>query len=95
MYLDQGFLKECRANQGDDSSFIKDGSTASVVLIVDSVMYVANVGDSPIMVLNKHNKVSVVSEEHGTANKHECERIIEAGARLVYQQGLRPSPFPF
>lgn len=91
---DQIFLKECRARQASSSSFAKDGSTASVVLIVDQQVYCANSGDSPIMTVNKDREITVVSEDHGTNNKAECERIVSAGARIVFQQGLTPGPFP-
>jgi len=91
---DQAFLKECRARQKGAEHFPKDGSTASVLLMVDAKMYAVNSGDSPIMILNKHAEVTVISADHGTNNKDECERIINAGARIVFQQGLRPGRFP-
>ena len=83
---EQTFLNEIALNQKDEN-IINDssGSCAIIVLIVDSKIYIANVGDSRTLFSEKNGKnYVVVTEDHKPNNKKEKERIIKNGG-LVYR----------
>ena len=73
------FLNEIALNQ-KDKNIINDrsGSCAIIVLIIDSLIYVANVGDSRALFSEKNGKSFVmVTEDHKPNNKKDKERIIK------------------
>ncbi len=63
----------------------RSGSCAIVVLIIEDMCYVANVGDSrAVMSLNSGKDVSVLSNDHKPNEDGENKRILENGGK-VYQ----------
>lgn len=62
--------------QKDSKEFPKDGSTATVCLIVGNDMYVANCGDSAAYSFSINGKVvKKLTEDHGTDNEAEAKRF--------------------
>lgn len=78
----------------------KSGSCALVVLIIDSLCYIANVGDSrAVLSCNRGSKVYSLSHDHKPDSPTERERI-EKGNGKIYQSfaksktgALIPGPF--
>lgn len=63
----------------------KSGSCALITLIVDDICYVANIGDSRMVLSkNKGRTISVITTDHKPNNEKESMRIIKNGGR-VYQ----------
>ena len=63
----------------------RSGSCAVVIIIVDTKIYIANVGDSrAVLSLNNGSQYIVVTEDHKPNNEREKNRIIESGGQ-VYQ----------
>ena len=61
------------------------GSCAVVVLIVNNMCYVANVGDSrAILSSDKSSKAIPLTRDHKPSDPREQKRIIEAGGQ-IYQ----------
>jgi protein phosphatase 2C family protein 2/3 len=86
--LKNGFLlaeKRYKTISVDESGDIIDrsGSCATIVLLVDGMCYVANLGDSrAIMSQNKGKQEVILTKDHNPMN--EKDRIIKEGGR-VYQ----------
>jgi protein phosphatase 2C family protein 2/3 len=63
----------------------RSGSCAVIIVIVDTKIYIANVGDSRgVLSLNNGNQYIVVTEDHKPSNEKEKNRIIQSGGQ-VYQ----------
>lgn len=61
-----------------------DGTTAITALICDGMLYVANVGDSRAMILDKHGKAVAMSEDHKPNRVDEKQRIERLGGRIIF-----------
>jgi serine/threonine protein phosphatase PrpC len=63
-----------------------DGSTAVVALVVDGVLYVANVGDSEGTLVKKQERLSVVpvTSVHKASDPSEQQRIQELGGKVFF-----------
>ncbi|MED6212672.1 hypothetical protein PIB30_085769, partial [Stylosanthes scabra] len=77
--------------QGTDSHFLDsekdsfrdDGSTASTAVLIDSHLYVANVGDSRT-IISKAGKAIALSEDHKPNRSDERKRIENAGGVVMW-----------
>ena len=80
------FLNKFALDPNNNMNIIdRSGSCAIVVIIVDTKIYIANVGDSRgILSLNKGNKYIVITEDHKPDHEKEKNRIIKSGGQ-VYQ----------
>jgi serine/threonine protein phosphatase PrpC len=58
------------------------GSTATVIIIKDNIIYCGNVGDSKAYIVYKE-KVEQISVDHKCINEKEKERIIKCGGKIV------------
>jgi serine/threonine protein phosphatase PrpC len=58
------------------------GTTANIMLIKNSTIYIANVGDS-LSVMYKHKKAYNLNKEHQTIIESEKERVLKSGAKIV------------
>ena len=63
------------------SNFTTVASTAVVILIINNVLYSANIGDSPCFYID-NNKIEKLSHEHNTSNEKELERVRKQGASV-------------
>mmetsp|Transcript_16666 Transcript_16666/g.29969 ORF Transcript_16666/g.29969 Transcript_16666/m.29969 type:complete len:399 (+) Transcript_16666:167-1363(+) len=73
------------AAKGGDQLRDRSGSCAIVVLIVEDICYVANVGDSrAVMSGNYGTRTIPLSKDHKPNEESETKRIVEAGGR-IYQ----------
>lgn len=76
------FLEQAQQNK---DGLEKSGSCAIIVLIVNDMCYIANVGDSRAILSNdKGNKVIPLSLDHKPGLESERKRIMEAGGQ-IYQ----------
>jgi len=75
-----------------ESGILRDGSTATVCLIVGSHVYIANCGDSSAFVQRSDGTLSKATEDHSTANPAEVDRCHSAGA-AVHQSIIQTSLF--
>lgn len=67
----------------------RSGSCALVLLIIDEICYVANVGDSrAVLSTNGGKNVYAISKDHKPDSESERERIHLGGGR-IYQSSLR------
>ena len=75
---------EFAEKQGEEVGDIdRSGSCAIVVLIIDEMCYVANVGDSRvIMSADGGEKIFVLSNDHKPTDDIEMKRIIENGGKI-------------
>jgi len=74
------FLNKYYNSKNDES-----GSCANIILIVDSKIYCANIGDSrSILSLDNGSKIKPLSIDHKPNNPSEFERIIKLGGRVYY-----------
>lgn len=64
----------------------RDGSCCVCAVLVDNVLYVANVGDSRA-VLCKEDKAVDVSSDHKPNREDETKRVEQAGGLVVNSQG--------
>lgn len=80
------------SSQGKEEIIDKSGSCAVVVLIVDDMCYVSNLGDSrAIMSCKKGTSVQALTKDHKPYDEYEYNRIIEAGGKIYQtkiQQGV-------
>lgn len=72
----------CRS--GD--KFLKDGSTATVCLIISSTIYITNCGDSSAHIQMTDGTHSIVTELHNTLNHEEVERCESAGGKVMLRK---------
>jgi protein phosphatase 1L len=63
---------------------LTDGSTATVALIQNRVVYVANAGDSRAIIVQKGGKVKVMSIDHRPDRKDEELRIRKLGGKVIH-----------
>ena len=80
------FLNNYALDPNNNMNIIdRSGSCAVVIIIVDTKIYIANVGDSRVVLsLNDGNQSLVVTEDHKPNNEKEKNRIIQSGGQ-VYQ----------
>ena len=80
------FLNNYALDPSNNMNIIdRSGSCAVVIIIVDTKIYIANVGDSRgVLSLNNGNQYIVVTEDHKPSNEKEKNRIIQSGGQ-VYQ----------
>ena len=55
------------------------GTTATVAIVLDGILYVASVGDSRLVLLDLYGNPERLSADHRPENETERERIIQAG----------------
>ena len=75
---DVQFLK--KALQGDDEW--GDGTTATVCIIKDGILTVANCGDSEVLI-GKQDGYKIITELHRLSNKDEQERVKEVTGKTL------------
>ena len=80
------FLNTIALNSSDSNEILdRSGSCAVVILIVDTKIYIANVGDSRALIsMNDGKNYIVVTEDHKPNNEKEKKRIENNGGQ-VYQ----------
>lgn len=68
----------------NDGSSVKDssGSCALVILVVDDIVYVSNVGDSRCLLINEEIKIQHVTNDHKPNYNKEMMRIYQNGGRV-------------
>lgn len=76
--LDHHWLEMANLNGWDD------GSTAISVLIVNKVLYVANVGDSRAVLCSAQGRAVDMSADHKPAREDEKARIEKLGGRIIH-----------
>ena len=82
MKAEKKFLDLCRTETGVSE---RSGSCAIVVLIVEDMCYVANVGASRALLSGENGKrIFPLSRDHKPNDDQERKRIIEAGGQ-IYQ----------
>ena len=69
--------------------FHKDGSTATVCLIVDNDAYIAYIGDSCAICFKKNDTLVTFGDVHNTSNPEELKRVAESGGKLKRQGSLQ------
>ena len=63
---------------------LTDGTTATVALIQNRTVYVANAGDSRGIIVQKGGKVKVMSLDHRPDRKDEEKRIRKLGGKVIH-----------
>lgn len=85
MRAETEFYKKSVDSKGD--LIEKSGSCAVILLVVDEVCYVANVGDSRAVLSKNGGKEAVsVTEDHKPCSGPEKERIMKAGGKIYRSQ---------
>lgn len=80
--LDTRFLKNFQEFP-TNSEYQRAGSCLNVVLIIDDMCYVANVGDSrSILSANGGKTVFQLSKDHKPSDPSERDRVIDAGGKI-------------
>jgi serine/threonine protein phosphatase PrpC len=72
-----------------------DGSTATVCMISDTDVFIANCGDSAAYAIFPDGKSERLTEDHGTFNTDEVDRCVKTGGALVAQSYSTPWGLPF
>jgi protein phosphatase 2C family protein 2/3 len=86
------FAKNSVAKSGDQLKD-KSGSCAIVVLLVEDICYVANVGDSrAVMSGSLGSRTIPLSKDHKPDEEGEAKRIVEAGGKIYQSQAMIRSP---
>ena len=76
-------------DSGDFHKLDKSGSCATVLMIVDSMCYVVNVGDSwALMSSEGGNKIYALSRDHWPDDEYEEKWITEAGGKIYQTKTL-------
>ena len=82
---DKEFIEGGKKDSGYNSPFDHSGSCAIVALLVDDIIYIANVGDSrAIISQNQGQRRYALTRDHKPSDPQEKARIIQAGGK-VYQ----------
>lgn len=68
---------------------LKDGSTATVCLIVSGSLYIANCGDSSGYLQMVDGTITRATDLHNTLNSAEVQRCTSAGAEIRLKEGPR------
>lgn len=76
--LDHHWLEMANLNGWDD------GTTAITVLIVNKILYVANVGDSRAVLCSAQGRAVDMSVDHKPAREDEKARIEKLGGRIIH-----------
>lgn len=61
---------------------MNSGSTAVVIIKDKKTLYIANVGDSRV-IINNNKKAVPISEDHKPSDKAEYDRIVKLGGRVI------------
>ena len=65
----------------------RSGSCAIVVVIVEDMCYVANVGDSrAVLSGDEGNRVFALSRDHKPLDENEEKRVLDAGGKIYSRQ---------
>ena len=81
------FLNNFAINKNTNIIKDKSGSCALIMLLIDTKIYIANVGDSRcILSLNNGTKYKVVTEDHKPNSEKEKKRILENGGKIYQSQ---------
>jgi serine/threonine protein phosphatase PrpC len=72
-----------------------DGSTATVCVISDNDLYIANCGDSSAFAIFPDGKTECLTENHSSYNVDEVDRCVKAGGGLASQSYSSPWAMPF
>jgi protein phosphatase 1L len=78
--LDNEFYNLCKTQ----TEIPRDGSTATVCIMIDEDLYVANCGDSACFVINEHGVTRQMTEDHGSHMEAEAMRCKGAYECLLY-----------
>eukprot|EP00752_Nemacystus_decipiens_P004214 g3851.t1 len=79
----------------EEVSFPRDGSTATVLLLVGNKLFTANCGDSSGILVKKDGSVRVITKNHDTLDKDEFERIGKLGGFYRNQLLRMPKRWPW
>jgi len=77
--------KMTKARKDKKERFHRDGSTATVCLIVDNDAYIAYVGDSCPVAFKTNDENLQFGDVHNTSNPDEVKRVLEAGGKVRRQ----------
>jgi protein phosphatase PTC2/3 len=88
----QTYADQFKALSGE--MFPCDGSTATVVLIIGTEIYVSNCGDSSCHYFTANGESQCLSETHSTSSGDEPTRCVNAGGTLRDQKGWTNLPAP-
>ncbi|CBJ31169.1 conserved unknown protein [Ectocarpus siliculosus] len=80
---------------GGASQFPRDGSTATVLLLVGKKLYAANCGDSAGVLVKKDGSVQTITNSHDTLNPGEYDRIRKLGGSYRNQTLRSPRKWPW
>ncbi|CAM9364343.1 unnamed protein product [Ectocarpus sp. 4 AP-2014] len=80
---------------GGSSQFPRDGSTATVLLLVGKKLYAANCGDSAGVLVKKDGSVQTITKSHDTLNPGEYDRIRKLGGSYRNQTLRSPRKWPW
>jgi serine/threonine protein phosphatase PrpC len=70
----------------------RSGSCAIVIIIIDEMCYVANVGDSrAVMSADGGEKIFLLSTDHKPTEEVEMKRIIENGGKIYQNSSVLPA----
>jgi serine/threonine protein phosphatase PrpC len=72
------------------NSIPNDGSTATIVFADKNNIYITNCGDSACYTVSNNNKVTLMTEDHGTKNTDEIKRVLSGGGSLKEQNFTLP-----
>ena len=79
------FLYKIASDKSTGNVLDRSGSCGIILIIVDTKIYIANVGDSrAIMSLNNGKEYKIITKDHKPSNEEEKKRIIQGGGE-VYQ----------
>jgi serine/threonine protein phosphatase PrpC len=94
--MDRKFYDRCvREAHNLLINITRDGSTATIAVVVGDDLYVANCGDSAAGVVLSSGEYESLTEDHGTTNPIEVERVKSAGGLLRDQSFLRRKNAPW
>ena len=79
------FINKIAIDKNTGNILDRSGSCAILVIVIDTKIYVVNVGDSRgIMSLNGGKEYKIITTDHKPSNENEKKRIIQSGGE-VYQ----------